>query len=79
MAFSEHLIKQAWIRSGARCECIRTSHGHPGRCNRTLLESYRGELDTRAGWEATSKSGSFRDLADCEILCRDCQKEVHYL
>ena len=79
MVFSEHIVKQAWIRSGGRCECNRMFHGHRGRCNKPLLELYRGEVDTEAGWEALSKSGSYTDLSDCEILCRDCHKEIRYL
>jgi hypothetical protein len=79
MPFSDHLVKQAWMRSGGRCECTRATHGHPGRCNKSLLELYRGELDTQAGWEALSKSGSYLDLSDCEILCRGCQKEIRYI
>ena len=28
MAFSEETIKQAWQRSGGKCECRRVGHDH---------------------------------------------------
>ncbi len=79
MPFSEYIIQQAWQRAGGRCECVQSNHGHTGRCNKQLLEMYRGDTETQAGWEAQSKSGSYSDLPDCEILCWDCQREIRYL
>ena len=29
MAFSEEIVREAWRRSGERCECKRESHGQP--------------------------------------------------
>ena len=80
MPFSDTIIKQAWLRSNGRCECIKTAHGHARVCNKRLLEIYRGDDESNQGWEAHSKSGAYLDdAADCEILCWDCQEEVHYL
>ncbi|MBA7668189.1 hypothetical protein ES703_76298 [subsurface metagenome] len=79
MPFSDYVVKQAWERSGGKCECTRQIHAHAGRCNKRLLELYRGDIDTASGWEACSKSGSYTDLSDCEILCFDCQETIHYL
>ena len=80
MPFPDYIIRQAWIRSGGRCECTGHMHGHTGRCNKKLLELYHGDIDTVFGWEARSRSGSYlNDLSDCEILCWDCQDDVQYL
>lgn len=79
MPFSDYIIKQAWQRSGGRCECTRRGHAHIGRCDRRLLESYRGDTATEFGWEACSKSGLYNDLSDCEILCFDCQETISYV
>lgn len=80
MPFSDYIVKQAWVRSGGRCECISKTHGHARMCRKKLLELYRGDDESDCGWEARSISGSYPEvLADCEILCWDCQEEVHYL
>lgn len=80
MPFSEYIIKKAWERSGGRCECIKTTHGHPRRCNKKLLELYRGDNESEYGWETHSKSGSYlNDLSDCEIICWDCMEEMRYI
>jgi hypothetical protein len=79
MQFSEYIINQAWRRAGLRCECTRKGHNHVGRCNQGLLESYRGEEDTPNGWEALSKTGSYANLSDCEIVCCNCIKHINAL
>jgi hypothetical protein len=80
MPFPDYIVKLAWTRSGGRCECTSPGHEHIGRCNRRLLELYRGDIETTAGWEARSKSGSYLDdPSDCEILCWECQDDVRYL
>jgi hypothetical protein len=80
MPFPERIVKQAWQRSGGKCECTRQSHDHIGRCNKRLLEMYRGESATPYGWEVNSKSGNYlNDAADCEICCWDCRSDIHYL
>lgn len=80
MSFNYYIVKQAWARSGHRCECIKTTHDHIKRCNKKLLELYRGDIESNYGWEAYSKSGLYlNDLSDCEIFCWDCQKEIQYL
>ena len=80
MPFSENVIKQAWRRSGGRCECVIKTHNHTRICKKKLLELYRGDDESDYGWEAHSKSGSYlNNVEDCEILCWDCQEEMHYL
>jgi len=76
MAFPESVVKQAWDRSGGRCECRRTTHGHSGRCSRTLLWPSRGK-ETSYGWEAHHINANGPDtLSNCEILCQDCHKKT---
>ncbi len=70
MPLSEIIIGQAWERSGAHCECERTTHGHVGRCNKFLLRSRQGKIDTIYGWEAYNINGRNPATAsDCEIIC----------
>jgi 5-methylcytosine-specific restriction endonuclease McrA len=76
MAFSESVVKQAWDRSGGKCECKRAAHGHTGRCNHTLLWSSQGK-DTDFGWEAHHINANGPDtLSNCEILCQTCHKKT---
>jgi hypothetical protein len=80
MPFSDAIVRQAWTRSGERCECTKITHGHGRVCRKRLLEIYRGDNESVYGWEACSKSGAYRnDVDDCVILCWDCQEELHYL
>ena len=74
--FSDEIVEQAWTRSGGKCECTRTTHGHTGRCNKMLLKSSRGDRDSSYGWEAHHISSSGGDtLSNCEILCwNPCHK-----
>jgi len=72
MAFSTSVINQAWDKSGGRCECTRTDHGHSGRCSRELLKVRRG-VESPYGWEAHHiVAGGGDDLSNCEILCLTC-------
>lgn len=77
MAFSSDVINQAWQRSGGKCECRRTSHGHSYvRCNKELVFDNRGR-EGRGAWEAhhVNSNGS-ATLSNCEIICWDCHKKT---
>lgn len=77
MAFSNEVIEQAWKRSGGKCECQRTTHGHSGRCNKTLSHENQGRESGWGAWEAHHISTSGGDgLSNCEILCWDCHKRT---
>ncbi len=73
--FPDSIVQQAWNRSDAKCECMRTTDQHSGRCNKSLLKSSRGR-DSLYGWEAHHISSSGGDtLSNCEILCwNPCHK-----
>ncbi len=75
MAFSEDVLKQAWERAGAQCECSRRTHRHfytP--CGRSLAWSARGQV-TSGGWEARHRNVADGDtVANCEILCAECNE-----
>ncbi len=76
MAFPDSVIQQAQARSGGRCECKRTAHGHYGRCNNWLCAGSRG-WETIDGWKAHHISaGGLDTLSNCEILCEECQKQT---
>lgn len=73
MTFPDEVVKQAWERAGAQCECERRTHSHfytP--CNKTLTWEKRGST-VRGGWEAhqINIAGSYA-LSNCEILCIAC-------
>ena len=76
--FSEKLIEKAWVRSGGKCECELTGHGHTGRHNTILLKNFLGNRDSSYGWETHSVSGLHLDiLSDCKIFCwNPCHKET---
>ena len=73
--FSEEIVEQAWRRSGGKCECELSGHGHTGKHNIMILESSRGR-DSPYGWEAHSVTGSHLNTAsDCRIFCwNPCHK-----
>ncbi len=77
MAFSEETKRQAWERSGHRCECKRATHNHPyGRCPNILIWGRKGQ-DRSDGWEAHHiTSGGPDTLSNCEILCTRCHKKT---
>ncbi|MCD6296559.1 MAG: HNH endonuclease [Deltaproteobacteria bacterium] len=76
MAFSESVVKQAWDRSGGRCECTRSTCGHYSRCNKELLWASRG-VESSYGWEAHHITAGGPDtVSNCEILCQSCHKNT---
>lgn len=75
-AFPDSVVSEAWRRSGGKCECKRTNHGHPGRCGAGLIYTARGK-DTPGGWEAHHINANGPDvLSNCEILCQPCHKKT---
>ncbi len=74
--FPESVVEAAWNRSGGRCECTRSSHGHASRCRTQLNKGSRGK-ETAMGWEAHHiNSNGEPVLSNCEILCQDCHKKT---
>ena len=71
--FPESVVEQAWTRSGGKCECTQTTHGHIGKCNKILYKWRRGERGSIYCWEAHSVSSShLPTVSDCQIICCDC-------
>ena len=66
---TEALVREAWLRAEALCECRKDAHGHAGRCNQFLIWTERGATG-RGGWEARQLSDPRRPA--CEILCAAC-------
>jgi hypothetical protein len=76
MALEESVVDQAWARSGGRCECTNSDHGHSKRCGRELLRDRRG-AEPSYRWEAHKKVADGEDnLSNCEILCHECFKQT---
>ncbi len=74
MAFPDSVVTDAWKRSGGRCECRRTTHGHSIPHGAGLTWSARGS-EGPGGWEAYHVNSNGPDtLSNCEILCQPCHK-----
>jgi len=76
--FPDKVVKEAWKRSGGRCECTRDHEWHKGRrCPQKLNWDDRGK-EKQTGWEAHHKisqaAGGSDTLSNCEILCQNCHK-----
>jgi hypothetical protein len=65
----EGMVREAWLRAEALCECRKEAHGHPGRCNQFLIWTERGGTG-RGAWEARQRDDP--RLPRCEILCAAC-------
>jgi len=70
---AEGVVREAWVRAEAQCECRKAAHDHPFRCTQFLIWAERGGTG-RGAWEA-------RQLNDprkppCEILCAACYAKV---
>ena len=80
MAFPKTVVDDAWKRSGGKCECTRTSHGHSARCGKNLCYENRGKDGAWGAWEAHHRvsvaSGGRDILSNCEMLCLDCHKKT---
>jgi hypothetical protein len=76
MALENSVVDQAWARSGGRCECTCSGHGHSDRCGRELLRDRRG-AEPSYWWEAHKKAAGGKDtLSNYEILCHKCFKQA---
>lgn len=71
MAFGPDTKARAFARSGGRCECRRSSHGHAVRCA-TRLTATSGEYHHVVSVSA----GGADTLANCEYLCVPCHQKT---
>jgi hypothetical protein len=85
MAFSEETIRKALANAGNRCECTRTSCGHPKipggtRCTRDGFTWANKGSKWEAHHRVAVASGGSDALSNCEILCGPSTKEgtCHY-
>ncbi len=65
----EGVVREAWRRAEAQCECQKEAHGHRGRCNQFLIWTERGGTG-RGAWEARHRDDP--RLPPCEVLCAAC-------
>jgi hypothetical protein len=75
--FPEDVLKQAFRRANARCQCERGDHGHGTfTCFKQIIWEHRGNKTERSGWEArffvSPEDGGKPTVENCEILCWDC-------
>ena len=79
--FSEEVVKQAFTRANARCQCEREDHGHGSfTCFRQIIWENRGNKTERSGWESrffvSPEEGGKPTVENCEILCYDCYSKT---
>ena len=67
MAFPESVKDAAYWRSGGRCECRRSSHGHGGRCWSRIWRH------RNVHYHHINAYGD-DTLSNCEALCINCHK-----
>jgi uncharacterized radical SAM superfamily Fe-S cluster-containing enzyme len=76
MTAVDEAVENAWMRSGARCECRRGCAGHRDRCHRQLVWESRAQEPCLGAWEAhhkTSRAAAVLEATQaCEILCWEC-------
>jgi len=75
--FPEEVVKQAFTRANARCQCERDDHGHGSfTCFKQIEWKNRENKTERSGWEAryfvSPEEGGKATVENCEILCWDC-------
>ena len=75
--FPEEVVKKAFSRANARCQCERENHGHGSfTCFRQITWEHRGNSKERSGWIAlyfvSAEEGGKTTVENCEILCWDC-------
>ena len=66
---SEGMVREAWLRAEALCECRKVAHGHAERCHQFLIWAERGRT-RRGAWEARRRDDP--RLPRWEILCAAC-------
>ena len=67
--FPDSVKREAFERSGHRCECERTNHRHFGRCSNTFW------LRSEARFHRINQSGP-SIVSICEVLCIDCLEKT---
>ena len=75
--FPEEVVKQAFLRANARCQCERDDHGHGSfTCFKQIIWENRENSPEISGWEAhcfvNPEKGGKLTVENCEILCWDC-------
>ena len=75
--FPEEVVKKAFLRANARCQCEREDDGHGScTCFKQIEYKNRGNETERSGWQAnylvSPESGGKPTVENCEILCWDC-------
>lgn len=75
--FPDDVVRQAWRRSGGRCECTSKSHGHAVPCNKLLVWENRGKDGATGCWEAHHVNSKCDPIySNCLILCCDCHTKT---
>lgn len=69
----DKLLREAWLRSEAQCECRKESHGHTGRCPQVLVWEDRGGTH-RGAWEARQRNDP--RAHPLQVLCAECYAKL---
>ncbi len=72
--FPSAIIQGAWRRTGGKCECSFSVHGHGPKCNK-VLQWHLQNSSAEGGWFAVEKSpGAPPNLNNCIIMCNECKR-----
>jgi 5-methylcytosine-specific restriction endonuclease McrA len=75
MAFPEDVKRQAFIRSGGRCECTRLGHPHVGRCQAGIaMATILSPATVEFHHLSASAVGGHDGLSNCQALCIPCHR-----
>jgi hypothetical protein len=72
--FPEEVVKKAFLRANARCQCEREDHDHGTfTCFKQIIWENRGNKAERSGWNAhyfvSPEKGGKLTVENCEVLC----------
>ena len=67
------LLREAWLRAEAQCECTKQAHGHGQRCQQVLIWEERGGTG-RGAWEVRQMHDP--RVHPCQILCVVCYAKL---
>ncbi|MFI5263685.1 MAG: hypothetical protein ACHQM6_04135 [Candidatus Kapaibacterium sp.] len=68
MDYPQTIKNQAVKRSGGKCECTRSTHGHSGRCNE------RFGVNWFIHPKSSLRSKDDLSLSNAEVLCSPCHE-----
>ena len=78
----EGMVREAWLRAEALCECRKAAHGHPEHCNQFLIWTERGRREGEAGRRAAAMIPACPAVRSCALPAMrrpqgECRAQQH--